>query len=525
MARVKLSPLLSEVSGSIGSSTFQRSLGGVMLRNKPIRKPKGSVLQNQTASYVAQVISGWKNLTAAQRIEWNQFAEYIPHFMKFNKSRRLNGYNLFCKYNLLRLQSGLTILSTVTFLDPDSLVISPEIYTVDENFFVAVGQGTNTIAYSSDGINWTGIGIAIFSTAGYGVAWNGEMFVAVGTGTNTIAYSSDGINWTGVGVAIFSTAGYGVAWNGSVFVAVGQGTNTIAYSSDGINWTGVGDAIFSTAGRSIAWNGNMFVATGAGTNTIAYSSDGVNWSGLGDTTFSTAGRGIAWNGNMFVAAGSGTNTLAYSYDGVNWIGLGTSIFSTAGISVCFNGRIFVATGSGGNTIAHSSDGINWTGLGTSIFSIIGQGVAWNGKRFVATGQGGNSIAYSSDGVNWTGLGTAIFTTSGFFVASLSVPSLVPVILHPIIFDFNENLDDEDQWALLKLSNSRQETENFKSNTTRVIVIPVSSAESFEVQEQLYNLFGTNPFSDDILNCEIQLFSQLTGKVFPMVSPRLTITAT
>ena len=75
---------------------------------------------------------------------------------------------------------------------------------------------------------------------GYGVAWNGTMWVAVGQGTNTIAYSSDGITWTGLGTSAFSSVGHGVAWNGTRWVAVGQGTNTIAYSSDGITWTGLG---------------------------------------------------------------------------------------------------------------------------------------------------------------------------------------------------------------------------------------------------------------------------------------------
>lgn len=36
--------------------------------------------------------------------------------------------------------------------------------------WVAVGQGTNSIAYSADGVNWTGLGTTTFSTAGYGVA-------------------------------------------------------------------------------------------------------------------------------------------------------------------------------------------------------------------------------------------------------------------------------------------------------------------------------------------------------------------
>ena len=159
--------------------------------------------------------------------------------------------------------------------------------------FVAMGYGTNTIAYSADGITWTGIGTSIFSTYGLGVAWNGTRFVAVGQGTNTIAYSADGITWTGIGTSIFSTYGFGVAWNGTRFVAVGAGTNSIAYSADGITWTGIGTSIFSTQGTGVAWNGTRFVAVGQGTNSIAYSSDGITWTGIGTSIFSSYGFGVA----------------------------------------------------------------------------------------------------------------------------------------------------------------------------------------------------------------------------------------
>ena len=45
------------------------------------------------------------------------------------------------------------------------------------------------------------------------MTWNGIRWVAVGIGTNTIAYSSNGITWTGIGTSIFSANGFGVAWN------------------------------------------------------------------------------------------------------------------------------------------------------------------------------------------------------------------------------------------------------------------------------------------------------------------------
>ena len=327
--------------------------------------------------------------------------------------------------------SPTTIVESNIDAQIDGVANIEQVYTFGQsipNRWVAVGQTTNTIAYSNDGLTWTGLGVASpaspFTTSGFGVAWNGTRWVAVGQGTNSIAYSSDGITWTGIGTSIFSVYGRGVAWNGTRWVAVGAGTNTIAYSSDGITWTGIGTSIFSVSGNGVAWNGTRFVAVGEGTNSIAYSSDGITWTGIGTSIFSPSGFGVAWNGTRFVAVGEGTNSIAYSANGISWTGIGTLIFSNSGFGVAWNGTRWVAVGLGINTIAYSSDGITWTGLSISIFSGRGIGVAWNGTRFVAGGNGTNSIAYSSDGITWTGIGTSIFTFGNGFGYNSARPNRI-----------------------------------------------------------------------------------------------------
>ena len=289
--------------------------------------------------------------------------------------------------------------------------------------FVAVGQGTNSIAYSTDGISWTGAvnSTLIFSGLGFGIGWNGTRWVAVGTGTNCIAYSPNGINWTPVinSTNIFSIAGLGVVGNGTTWVAVGLGTNSIAYSSDGITWAPSinSTTIFSDQGKGVAWNGIRFVAVGKGINTIAHSTDGITWTAVTNNTniFSNEGNGIAWNGSRFVAVGAGINSIAYSSDGITWNGVinSTTLFSTAGSNVAWNGSQWVAVGSGTNSIAYSSDGINWTRVvnNTSIFSSIGRSVAWNGTRWVALGIGTNTIAYSESIAQWSQLGQTLYGAS------------------------------------------------------------------------------------------------------------------
>ena len=134
---------------------------------------------------------------------------------------------------------------------------------------LAFGAGTNTIAYSYDGISWRGLGKTIFTTSGQGACWNGKKWVAGGisSGVGVIAYSYDGINWTIASQSILNLSVYSIAWNGTVFVAVGQGTTySIAYSYNGIDWfpsVQTAASLGITLGRYVTWGQNYFVATGS----------------------------------------------------------------------------------------------------------------------------------------------------------------------------------------------------------------------------------------------------------------------
>jgi hypothetical protein len=126
------------------------------------------------------------------------------------------------------------------------IIISAIVY----NGSLYVGIGIGGLYYSYDSYNWlqsvSGSSlINNLSNIQVGkVIWNGNLWVAVGNGlAYTIAYSYDGINWTGVAnsVTLFDLSGgaMDVAWNGSMFLAVGaKSTGTIiASSTDGINWS------------------------------------------------------------------------------------------------------------------------------------------------------------------------------------------------------------------------------------------------------------------------------------------------
>jgi len=297
--------------------------------------------------------------------------------------------------------------------------------------WVAGGYGGNTLAYSTDGINWVGLGNSIFNISVNGVAWNGTMWVATGAGTNTIAYSYNGINWTGLGL-IFYSQGTSVAWNGMVWVAGGNdilgngivyttGNNYVSvYSYNGIDWNQ--NFLLSSQINCLTWAGSNWLAGGSDCGWICFTAntigtlytsfDGINnWTSIGAT--STVALLSGFKGGKLFRSGA-VGTFQYSYDCLTWynanvVGTTTNYVYT----VDYNGTMWVAaqTTTGVQTpLLYSFDGVNWTGTGTTI-SFYGntgcRNLLWNGLFWLALGTGTGATnyflraAYSYDGINWS----------------------------------------------------------------------------------------------------------------------------
>lgn len=180
----------------------------------------------------------------------------------------------------------------------------------NNTYILAFGNGLrNTIAYSIDGLNWNdGLALGggntktIFSVQGNsGVYYKKEnIWLAVGEGiNNSIAYSSDGITWSGMGNSGIVEA-RDIDVNDDMVIIVGKGEinnplySAIIYSYDGLLWYSTNTSIFSEC-NSIVWNGSIWVATGLGPlHRIAISNNGIKWLALDNTLdlFSDVGLGV-----------------------------------------------------------------------------------------------------------------------------------------------------------------------------------------------------------------------------------------
>ena len=208
--------------------------------------------------------------------------------------------------------------------------------------FVAVGNGE--IVYSTDeGESWSSASVA--SNWWKGITYGDGKFVAVAEdGTNRVATSSDGINWSETS-APGNTAWQAVTYGGGKFVAVSQ-MGDVMYSSDGTNWSTT-SAAESAVWNSVAYGNGKFVAV-AGLKTM-YSTDGINWFSGNNTVGYWID--ITFGDGRFVGVsnyqdGSYPAAAGYSTDGDTWTPSNQATSSPWNGVDYVNGRFIAVAGVG-----------------------------------------------------------------------------------------------------------------------------------------------------------------------------------
>jgi hypothetical protein len=250
---------------------------------------------------------------------------------------------------------------------------------------VAVGSGTNRVAYSYEGISWfvSLSGNIIFSTNANTVYWSQtqQVFLAGGDG-GVLASSTDGITWTAIVQGAITGNINSVRYSAAAgrWVMGGLTTNEIATSVLVSGpWTGKG-SFFSGGSNAVCYSTANWMAVGQGpTNTVATAAlSAATFTGLGMVGFGTGGSAVArdcWYGNgTFILAGlpgaGATNTLAKSLDAITYTAITPNIFTTSGYCITWYelNQIWVGGGQGTNTLGYSLDGNTWVGLGSLVFT-------------------------------------------------------------------------------------------------------------------------------------------------------------
>jgi len=107
MALIKLGALVSNISGSIGGTTFARNRGGAYIRNRTVPLNPQSVRQTAVRQLFGQLSNVWSTtLTAAQRTAWETYAANVPLVNALGESRNVSGINMFSRGNALILDTA-----------------------------------------------------------------------------------------------------------------------------------------------------------------------------------------------------------------------------------------------------------------------------------------------------------------------------------------------------------------------------------------------------------------------------------
>jgi len=133
MARIRLGPTISDISGSVGGATFQRNPHGVIMRNKPLPIKSETTAQYNIRHKMRSLLDSWRALTPEKRLMWQRFIDYSGQTIRRDKSVTMSGYNLFLKYQILHLLYDRPILVDIAWVPLPSVPTIEGIEVVGEN--------------------------------------------------------------------------------------------------------------------------------------------------------------------------------------------------------------------------------------------------------------------------------------------------------------------------------------------------------------------------------------------------------
>lgn len=113
-ATIRFGGGVAEIRGSIGGTTFSRTRAGAIARNrtKPVNTP--SAVRAAVRTVFGMVSKLWRDLTDAQRTNWNTTAVSWPQVNKMGETYTPSGQALFNKLNNSLALAGQTTIDSIT---------------------------------------------------------------------------------------------------------------------------------------------------------------------------------------------------------------------------------------------------------------------------------------------------------------------------------------------------------------------------------------------------------------------------
>lgn len=133
---VQLGPLVTDVAGSIGGTTFQRSSIGTLVRAKPSPTRRRTFFTAAERTSIGVLSLAWRFLSQSDRDQWDLVAASMTWTNRFGQVIQGRGYWLFQRANALRALQGQAPLSTPATPVPLDQLLTPLLTVGPANNFV-----------------------------------------------------------------------------------------------------------------------------------------------------------------------------------------------------------------------------------------------------------------------------------------------------------------------------------------------------------------------------------------------------
>ena len=158
MATIKYSPTVSEITGKLGNSVFQRMGQSLGIRNTAVRGYSFGDAAVAHRILFSRLALAWQSLSSADRLTWVTYAPAYPAVNRYGESINLTGYQLFIQLNMVRSLYYSPILTTCI---PYYMIDTPS-YSLG-----AISASTETWTFNSLAITPTNMRLLIYASELY----------------------------------------------------------------------------------------------------------------------------------------------------------------------------------------------------------------------------------------------------------------------------------------------------------------------------------------------------------------------
>jgi hypothetical protein len=119
MAKIVYSAPISEIIGSIGGTTYQSNGSGFIVRSKPFNKRFRNSAQLDQMRVFAFLSQSYRNLSGANKLDWDAFAVANPHITEWDNLRIISGLQWYCVINKINYDNSQPLYSaTQPYVNP-----------------------------------------------------------------------------------------------------------------------------------------------------------------------------------------------------------------------------------------------------------------------------------------------------------------------------------------------------------------------------------------------------------------------